>query len=88
MDNVNTDVPTRLEEFAEDRDNCYISESIEHFEPVSLKYDGEELPSESMYISAIHKTKVSSITDGLFLSFNRRAHRYDSGRMGQYYNER
>lgn len=41
---VDTDVPVTLKEV----DQYYTSESDEPFEPVSLKWSGKNMPSESM----------------------------------------
>jgi hypothetical protein len=51
---VDTSVPKSLEEVEE----YYVSEADEPFEPVSLKWDGDDLPSDST--SAFLNTKVFS----------------------------
>lgn len=60
---VNTEVPKALEEIEE----YYVSDADEPFEPVSLKFDGDSVPSAGEFAELLsHDSDVSSIGEKEF----------------------
>lgn len=56
---VDTEVPANLQSI----DVIYESEADEPFEPVSLKWNKEELPTQSMFIQALLQANIGVATN-------------------------
>ncbi|OCL02441.1 hypothetical protein AOQ84DRAFT_304719 [Glonium stellatum] len=60
---VNTEVPKALEEIEE----YYVSDADEPFEPVSLKFDGDSVPSADNFAKLLsHDSEISSMSEKEF----------------------
>jgi len=60
---VNTEVPKALEEIEE----YYVSDADEPFEPVSLKFDGDGMPSADEFAKLLsHNSDISAISETEF----------------------